>query len=140
MPTWTRALLIGVAGALLVCPAEVRAQGPDAHGPVSLERIRAGLDAPPSRLRVLPPSRDAVPTFRVEVHQYLSLEPLDQERFDPTYGLPSAGELMMGGIDKLRSTVAAFKKRRAQRRARQEVADSLAEFCAVHACPDPASK
>ena len=47
---------------------------------------------------------------------------------------------MMGGIDKLRSAVSRYKRRRAQGAARKEVTDALAEFCAVHTCPAPASQ
>ena len=135
LPRWTRIVLFGIAGGLVVSPAPAGAQAAGVNGPGSLARIRAALEEPPPRLQVPPPSTDLVPTFRVEVNQFLSLAPVDEEPFDPTWGLPSAGELMMGGIGKLRSAVSGYKKRRAQRRAKQEVSDALEEFCAVHACP-----
>ena len=70
--------------------------------------------------------------FHVEVRERpFLLEPLEEKPFDPTYGLPSLGELVMGGIGKIRSAVHG----RAERRARKEVDDALASFCAVNDCP-----
>jgi hypothetical protein len=43
----------------------------------------------------------------------------------------------MGGVQKIGSAVVDYKRRRAKRRARKEVDDALAAFCAVHECPMP---
>lgn len=127
-----------LVGILALLPATLQAQGSDTQLPVSLARIRAALEAPPPVLQMPAPAGD-LPTFRVEVHQPFSMtRPIDEEPFDPTWGLPSAGELMMGGISKLRSAVVDYKRGRARRNARKEVEDALAAFCAVHECPSPA--
>jgi hypothetical protein len=77
----------------------------------------------------------------VEVRQRLSvLQPVDEEPFDPTFGLPSAGQLMMSGIGKIQSKVVKYKRGRADRRARKEVEDALAAFCAIHDCTTPATE
>jgi hypothetical protein len=134
MARFTGIVPICAAGVLVLFPATIRAQGADAQLPVSLARIRALLAVPPPVLQP-PASPDVVPTFRVEVSQPFSVSrSIDEEPFDPTWGLPSAGELMMGGIDKLRSAVVEHKRGRTQRRARKEVAEALAAFCAVHEC------
>ena len=74
-------------------------------------------------------------------HRLSVLQPVDETPFDPTFGLPSVGELLMDGVEKIRSAVVDYKRRRAERRARKEVDDALAAFCAVHECslPTPAS-
>jgi hypothetical protein len=129
---------LGLTCALTALPTAAQAQADPSGSPVSLERIRAALAAPPPRLLVPASSLD-VPTFRVEVRQDLSiLRPLDEPPFDLTWGLPSAGELLMGGIGKIGSAVGSYKRQRAKRRARKEVDDALAAFCAVHECPAPA--
>lgn len=111
------------------------AQTDETHVPVSLERIRAALEKPPPRLWI-PESPAALPTFRVEIRRHVSvLQPVDEDPFDPTWGLPSAGELLMRGIGKIGS--AAFGRGRAERVARKEVQEALAAFCAVHECPMP---
>jgi hypothetical protein len=133
MTTWMTVVPISTLGAMLLLPAP--AQTDPAPLPVSLERIRAALDAPPPVLLVSPPPGE-IPTFRVEVRQpFWDGQPVEEEAFDPTYGLPSVGELMMGGIGKIRSAAVGYKQRRAKRKAREEVADALAAFCAVHECP-----
>jgi hypothetical protein len=125
---------LSIAGALLMVQTPTSAQTADPQLPVSLERIRAALEEPPPVWRI-PVSPVDIPTFRVEVHQpYVNLTPIDEQPFDPTYGLPSVGELLMGGVGKIGSAAAGYKQRRAKRRARQEVADALAQFCAVHDC------
>jgi len=43
----------------------------------------------------------------------------------------------MDGIDTIRSAVVRYTRGRAERRARKEVDDALAAFCAVHECPRP---
>ena len=129
-PLWT-------VGALLVLQAPILAQAGDSHLPVSLERIRAALEDPPPVLRV-PAWSGEIPTFRVEVRQRLSvLKPIEEEPFDPTLGLPSVGELLMGGIDKIRTAAVRYKRGRAERRARREVEEALAAFCAFRECPVP---
>jgi len=123
-----------IVGALLVPQTPIQAQTDGSPLPVSLERIRAGLKEPPPLLQIPAPSGDT-PTFRAEVQAGLSfLQPIEEEPFDPTWGLPSAGELLMGGIGKIRSAVVTYKRGRAERRARKEVADALAAFCAARGC------
>jgi hypothetical protein len=124
------------AVAVLVLQAPSQAQMADPPLPVSMERIRAGLQQPPPRLKVQAP--DEMPTFRVEVQQQAFVfRPDDEKPADLTFGLPSAGELLMGGIEKVRSAAVNYKRGRAERRARKEVEDALAAFCAVHTCPAP---
>ena len=130
LPLWT-------VGALLVLQPPIQAQAAASHLPVSLERIRAALKEQPPVLRG-PAWSGAIPTFRVEVQQRLwVLQPIEEEQFDPTLGLPSVGELLMGGIDKIRSAAVGYKRGRAERRARREVEEALAAFCAAHECPAP---
>ena len=137
MLQWTISLPLWTVGALLVLQAPILAQAGDSHLPVSLERIRAALEGPPPVLRV-PAWSGEIPTFRVEVRQRLSvLKPIEEEPFDPTLGLPSVGELLMGGIDKIRTAAVRYKRGRAERRARREVEEALAAFCAVRECPVP---
>ncbi len=134
MTRWMSLVPVSTVGALLLLHAPVQAQTVSAQFPVSLERIRAGLREPQPVLRVVAPPVE-VPTFRVEVQQpFWNPDPIAEEAFDPTYGLPSVGELMVGGIGKIRSAAVGYKQRRTKRKARQEVADALAAFCAVHEC------
>lgn len=139
MTRWITVVPASAVAALLLQQAPVQAQTESAPLPVSLERIRAGLREPPPVLRVVAPPVGAppagVPTFRVEIQQFFNDRPIEEDAFDPTYGLPSVGELMMGGIGKVASAAKGYKQRRTKRRAKQEVADALAEFCAVHECP-----
>ena len=140
MLRWTIIVSCWTVGALLVLPAPMQAQVGDSPLPVSLERIRAGLKEQPPLLQVPPWTADT-PTFRVEVRQLLSISrPIEPEPFDPTWGLPSAGELLVGGIEKIRTAAVGYKRRRAQRRARKEVEEALAAFCAVHECRAPDSR
>ena len=123
-----------VVGALIVLLAPLQAQTADAPLPVSLERIRAGLKEPPPLLRIPEPSGE-MPTFQVEVLGILPLlQPIEEIPFDPTFGLPSVGELLIGGIGKIRSAVVNYKRGRAEHRARKEVEDALAAFCAARGC------
>jgi len=135
-----RLLLMG--GAIMVLQAPIQGQTDDVHLPVSLARIRAGLAAEPPQLPLLPvpASLSDLPLFRVEVREQLNvLQPAVVEApFDPTYGIPSAGELLMNGIRSIKSAVVNYRRGRAERRARKEVEDALADFCAVHGCPTPA--
>ena len=134
MATWIRLMPWATAGALLLLPPPVQAQISDA---ASLKRIRAALAEPPPVLQVPPPSSE-IPMFRVEIRQQAwTFDPLDEDTFDPTYGLPSVGELVVGGIGKIKSAAVNYKQRRTKRRARQEVQDALAAFCAVYECPAP---
>jgi len=124
-------------GTILALQSPIQAQAADPQLPVSMERIRAGLKRPPSVLQVPPPSSD-MPTFRVEVQERLFvLQPIPEEPFDPTFGLPSVGELLMNGIEHIRSAAVNHKHRRAERRARKEVDGALAAFCAVRECSTP---
>ena len=124
-------------GAIVAVHTPIQAQTDDAHLPVSLDRIRAALTSPQPPLRQVPaPSSDDSPMFRVEVRkQVLDLSPLDEKPLDLTYGLPSAGELLMNGIGKIRSTIVNYKRGRAERRARKEVEDALAGFFAYNSVP-----
>jgi len=123
--------------AILALQSPVQAQAADSPLPVSMERIRAGLNQPPSLLQVPPPSGD-VPTFKIEVRASpFVLQPADEKLFDPTFGLPSVGELLMSGIENIRSAAVDYKRRRAERRARKEVDGALAAFCAVRVCSAP---
>ena len=124
-----------IVAAMLVLQTPIQAQTDDAHLPVSIERIRAALKKPPPLLQVPAPSGD-MPTFHVEIVERLpDLLPVEERPFDPTFGLPSAGELMMDGIEKIRSALVNYKRGRAERRARKEVDDALAAFCATRGCP-----
>ena len=110
---------------------------PQSPVPVSIERIRAGLKQPPPVLQAPAPSGGR-PTFRIEVQgRPVVLQPIDEKPFDPTFGLPSAGELLMNGIERIRSAAVDYKRRRAERGARKEVDDALAAFCAVRECSAP---
>ena len=120
-------------GTILALPSQMQAQAADQELPVSIDRNRAGLKRPPPLLEVAAPS-GGMPTFWVEVRASpFVLRPPDEHAFDPTYGLPSVGELLMTGIEK----AADYKRRRAQRRARKEVDDALAAFCVIRECSTP---
>ena len=135
MMRWIVGVPLLVLGELLALPTPIQAQAGDVRLPVSLERIRAALKEQPSLLRVATPSSDDVPTFQVEIRQQLSIQPpVDEEPFDLTWGLPSLGQLAGMGIGKIYSAVVSYKHSRAERRARKEVEDALAAFCATHAC------
>jgi hypothetical protein len=146
---WTRVAPLALAAALLVRPVSALAQSSEAKVsdaqseaplPVSLDRIRKALAAPPPRLQPPPPSLEP-PTFRVAITEGFSvLEPLEEPPFDPTWGLPSVGQLMMGGIGKLGSAAAGYKKKRAKRRATREVQDALDAFCAERGCEAPPAR
>jgi hypothetical protein len=124
-------------GVVFVLHAPLQAQTSTPELPVSLDHVRTALEQAPPVLQT--PVRTAKrPTFRVEVRQPLWTEhPVDEPAFDPTYGLPSAGELLVGAIEKVHFSLVNYKHRRAERRAKQEVAEALAAFCAVHSCPAP---
>lgn len=132
---WIAGVPLLFVGAILVLQTPLQGQTDDAHLPVSMERIRAALKEQPPLLQVPAPSGD-MPTFHVEVRERLPvLQPVDENPFDPTFGLPSVGELMVDGIEKIRSAAANYKRGRAGRRARKEVEDALAAFCATRGCP-----
>jgi hypothetical protein len=134
---WSSVARLWTVGALVVLQASVQAQISDSDLPVSLDRIRAALKERPPVLQV-PAGSSETPTFRIEVRQPIwDLRPIEEDPFDPTLGLPSAGELLMGGIEKIGSAAVNYKRRRAERRARREVEEALAAFCAVHECPGP---
>jgi len=131
MPRWSGTGWI--VGAILVLQSPIQAQTDSSTSPVSVDRIRAALNQPPPVLRIPAPSGDT-PTFHIDVQNQV-LPPIDDKPFDPTFGLPSVGELLMDGIGKLGSAAVDYKRARAARRVRKEVDDALAAFCAVHACP-----
>jgi hypothetical protein len=137
MMRWIIVLQSLIVGPILVLQTPIQAQTDDAHSPVSIARIRLALQQPPPLLQIPEPSGD-MPTFHLEVRERLFvLQPIDGNPFDPTFGLPSIGELMADGIEKIRSAVVNYKRGRAERRARKEVEDALAAFCAVRGCPAP---
>jgi len=122
-------------------PSATQAEADESPPPVSLARIRAALEKPPPVLLRGPVSSVERPTFRVEVRPRFSLlSSVDEKPFDPTYGLPSAGQLLMGGIEKIRSAAVNYKRGHAKRRARQEVDDAIAAFCTVRECPAAGSR
>jgi hypothetical protein len=135
-----RALFLALSrslGTILALQSPVQAQAADPQSPVSIERIRAGLKQPPPLLQLPAPSGN-IPTFGIEIRERLFvLQASDEKTFDPTFGLPSAGELLMNGIERIRSAAVGYKRRRAQRRARKEVDDALSAFCAVRECSTP---
>lgn len=138
MSRWIRVVPLS---ALLACPTPalaVQAQTADPQPAVSLERIRAGLQRPTSKVQWQAPA-ETNPTFRIEVRQPLFVvPPLREEKpFDPTFGLPSLGELFMGGVEKIHSTAVRYKRGRAERHARRKVDDDLAAFCAERGCVTP---
>jgi hypothetical protein len=131
---WIIGVPLLIVGAILVLHTPIQAQTDAAPLPVSLERIRVGLKEPPPLLRI-PALSGEIPTFRVEVREQPLLQPVDEIPFDPTFGLPSVGELLMGGIGKIRTAVVNYKRGRAEQRARKEVEDALTAFCATRGCP-----
>jgi hypothetical protein len=136
---WTIVVPLWIVSAILVLQSPIQAQTDGSHLPVSMERIRAALKQEPPLLRVPAPSGD-IPTFRIEVRERLFvLQPIGEKPFDPTFGLPSVGELLMDGIEKIRLAAVHYKRSRAERRARKEVEDALAAFCTVGECPTPAT-
>jgi hypothetical protein len=127
-----------IACAIVVPGSPLHAQTGDSQSSASVERIRAALEREPAIQ--LPAVSVDPPMFRVEVRPpNFIMRPIEEEAFDPTFGLPSAGELLMGGIEKIRSAAVRYKRGRARRRARTEVDDALAAFCAVHECPTPST-
>jgi hypothetical protein len=136
-------LLSGMLGTLVAFQTPVQAQQADsaeARLPVSMERIRTALERQERQQRFLRgvDASNAMPMFHdhVEVRGRLHvLTPVQEDAFDPTLGLPSVSELAMGGIEKVRSAVVKYMRSRAERRARREVKDALAAFCAARACP-----
>ena len=129
--------LLWTLGTILALRSPIQAQAADSQLPASMERIRVGLSQPPSLLQVPPPS-GYIPTFRIEIRERpFVLQPIDEKPFDPTFGLPSVGELLMNGIENIRSAAVDYKRRRAERRARKDVDGALAAFCAVRECSTP---
>jgi hypothetical protein len=121
-----------VAAALLARQSPMPAQSPDTQLPVSIDRIRAGLKQQPSSLQLATVRSDAVPTFHVEVRApFFVAQPPEEKPFDPTFGLPSVGELLLDGVDRIRAATRAH----AEHRARKQVDAALAAFCAERGCP-----
>jgi hypothetical protein len=137
MARWAGVVSFLILGPMLVLQTPIQAQSDDAHLPVSLDRIRAALKQQQPPLLQVPASSGDMPTFRAEVRERLPLLPVQEIPFDPTYGLPSVGELMMDGVGKIRSAMVNYKRSRAERRARKEVEDALAAFCAARGCSVP---
>jgi hypothetical protein len=136
MLRFTLALTAWIVSTPLVLPAPLSAQSLE-PSPATLKRIRAALERPPSRLDVAASTAGA-PTFRVEVNvPFSATRSIEEPPFDPTWGLPTAGELIAGGIGKIGSAVGGYRKHRAQRKARKEVQDAMAAYCAVHTCTAP---
>jgi hypothetical protein len=124
-----------MAAAILLLPALVQAQSTDTSSAVSIERIRAKLQQPPPVLR-LPDPAVATATYHVEVRAPLFLlHPPEDKPMDPTFGLPSTSELVGRGLAKVGTTVRNYKRHRTERRARKEVDDALAAYCAAQQCP-----
>jgi hypothetical protein len=128
------ALTAWIGTALLLLPALAAAQVPE-PSPATLKRMRAALERPASRLRPDVPAAEA-PTFHVDVTMpFSATRSIEEPPFDPTWGLPSAGDLIAGGLGKIGSAVKGYKRHRSERRARKEVQDAMAAYCAVHTCP-----
>lgn len=122
--------------AILAVPPDAQAQAGDQDVAVSLDRIRAGLSRPTPLLKAAAASEDVPPpAFRAEVRASPFLQLPAERPFDPTYGLPSVAELLMRGIHK----AVDYKRSRAERRAREEVAAAFAAFCAIQDCSPPTS-
>jgi hypothetical protein len=117
--------------ALTAVPSPIRAQS-ETTASVSISRIRAALERQPSVLQPpQPPSSNEMPTFRLETRQRIWSQPATEEKpVDTTYGLPTVGGLMMDGIEKIRTA----KHSRSERRARKEVENAVAAFCATNKC------
>jgi hypothetical protein len=123
-------------GTVLILQSQVQAQTVDRESPVSIDRIRASLKRPPL-LQIVAPSGEK-PTFQIAVRaRPFVLQPTVEKAFDPTFGLPSLGDLLMYGIQNVRSAAVRYKRQRAESRARKEVDDVLAAFCAIHECSTP---
>jgi hypothetical protein len=135
---WISVARWGTFAALVILQAPIQAQSSASQLPVSLDRIRLALQEPPPVLQV-PVQSGQKPSFRVEVRQPV-LRPIEHEPpLDPTFGLPSVGELLMDGVMKIHWDLVNYKRSRAERRARKEVEDALAALCAVRECPAPRS-
>jgi hypothetical protein len=121
--------------------------------PISLARVRAGLERPPV-LRLTVP--DPPPDFRIEIQQRPFIQDLI-ERLDFSSGpMPRGGiyayeqqqrmgtpeiaqPLVMvdalGIASSVRKAVSSARRSHAEAAAREEVQRALAEFCATHECP-----
>jgi hypothetical protein len=120
-------------GTILALQTQIQAQATEPQSSVWIDRIRAGLKRPASLLIAVPST--GRPTFRSEVRaRPFDLQFNDDRAIDPTMGMPSVGQLVMEGIENVRSAAVQYKRRRAERRARKEVADTLAAFCALRKC------
>ena len=142
MTRFAAVVWLAALGAVVARHSPAQAQTADTSSAVSLERIRAGLQRPASRVQWQTPA-ETTPTFRLEVRQPLFVVPplVEEKPFDPTFGLPSLGELFMGGIEKIHSTAVQYKRGRAERHARKKVDDDLAAFCAASKCtPQPVTE
>lgn len=126
----------------LALAAPGQAEEPKPPSPVSLfgvsiERIRDGLQQPPTIAITIPPLfDDAVPRFRARVDALFD-NPLAGMRKELAL---SSGYTGGSGIDVLPLAMGVVKKIQAARRARAEadarkdVAEAVAAFCAAHDC------
>jgi hypothetical protein len=127
------AVLLMTIIAMLSRHVPMHAQDENAYALISMERIRTALEQQSPYLQWLIPSSDT-PTFYLDIHQPFLLSPPPQNTFDPTYGLPSIGALMIDGIVKIRSTAVNYKHDLATRRAKREVERALKAFCEINNC------
>jgi hypothetical protein len=111
--------------------------------PVSLDRIRAGLQRAPT-LRVSTPPPEP-PTYRVEIveHPFFTTMPFEwnfaseggfaSSAPSAMPGVPAPLGHVQGGSDIL-PLFGKAKHALAERAARREVQQTVAEFCATHSC------
>jgi hypothetical protein len=118
---------------------------------VSLSKIRAGLAAQPSSLRLIPPE----PTFRIIVwetqHLYQVLEQLQlRDAHTPPGGLYAFGQRQQLGnpwigqplvkidvlpqVEAIGQAIAARRRASAEEAAREEVSHALVEMCLANVC------
>ena len=95
-----------IVGAMLVLQSPIQAQTDDSDLPVSIERIRAALKH--GRALQIPAQSGDTPTFRIKLQGHFPFcSPLTTSRRS-TYGLPSVGERLMGGVQKIGSAVVDY--------------------------------
>jgi hypothetical protein len=147
---------VAVAGALFMLStdpmsgqAQDRGESPTTADPaVSTERVRAALQRP--SLLQLPPKTNAA-QFRIEiaedywkpetaleaVRRWLATEGASRSIIltgSPGSAPPLASVDLLRLAMKLKDTVNATRRARAERNARREVQKAIAEFCAAHDC------
>jgi hypothetical protein len=145
------ALLVTAASPAQAAPAQ---QGATATAPgdlpVSLSRIRAGLERP-STLRIIPDTRA---DFKVEVNEVQRFQDLldlldfgsgpavpgglygyEQQRVIGQQSQPLFNIGLSGLGHSIGTAVGKARRERAERLAREEVRHALDDFCATHECP-----